>query len=186
MESGSRVGNIKKKFEGLNESSVNSNAQFRHILKKPVLSSDVRSGVKSGTLIDNITQENQQNNPSGSKGNIRRSHAFRSDKHIRPFSSQSTVNSEDNLSFVVKRNSDQQNKQDNVQENEKSSELQTAFNLVKNKYKEGQDSRLAGNLNKSSCEQSKIISKNFNLNTQISNFSKDVCYSCLLYTSRCV
>lgn len=180
MESGSRVGNIKKKFEGLNEPNINSNSQFRHKLKKPVLSSDIRSDVKSEALIDNITQENQLNNPSGSKGNIKRSHAFRSDKHNRPFSNQgtSTVNSENNFRFVEKHNLDQQNKQDNGYAIEKSCEFQTAFNLVKNKYKkEGQDSRLVEKLNKSSYEQSKLMNKNLNLNTHISNFPKDVCYS---------
>lgn len=181
MESGSRVGNIKKKFEGLNESNVNSNSQFRHNFKKPVLSSDVRPNVKSEAPTDNISQENQFNNPysSGSKGNIKRSHAFRSDKHIRPFPSQgnsssssSFVYTENNFCFSIKNNPNQQNK--NV--NETSCELQTAFNLVKNKCKEGHNSKIIEKI-KNSCGQTKLINESVNLNTCISDFSKDICYS---------
>lgn len=180
MESGSRVGDIKKKFEGLNESTVNSNSQFRHNLKKTVLSPEIRPSVKSVALIDNSSQENQLNNPcnSGNKGNIKRSHAFRSDKHNRPFSSQGTssVNTENKFGFNDRNKPDVLNKKDIAHGSEKSCEFQTAFNLVKNKYK-GQDSRTVENLSKSSCDQSKLINNNVNLCTDTSNFPKDICYS---------
>lgn len=182
MESGSRVGNIKKKFEGLNESNVNGNLQFRHNFKKPMVSSVVKTNIKSETPIDNISHENL-NNPSncGNKGNIKRSHAFRSDKHNRPFPIQGTssVNTENNFSFINKNNTNQQSNKVNIHESEKSCELQTAFNLVKNrpKYTDSHNFKTVEKLNKSSCEQTKLTNNSVNLNTHISNFPKDVCYS---------